>query len=135
MFLALRPEKASIAEISRAFGVSQNHLTKVVHHLGKLGFIVTMRGRGGGIRLARAPATIVMGDVTRKTEPSWTVVECFDKERNTCPIANAGCGLKGAVAAATAQFLATLDGYTLEDVLVQPRKLRSVLKLPDSEAR
>jgi len=115
MFLTLRGDaKASIDEIATAFDISANHLVKVVHNLSKLGFIETSRGRGGGMRLARRPEAIRVGDVVRQTE-SLDIIECFDKATNTCRIARI-CALRGALAEATGAFLATLDGYTLADI-------------------
>ena len=120
-------EQVSIDRIATAFDISANHLVKVVHALGKQGFIETRRGRGGGLRLARDPAAIGLGEVVRSTE-SLALVECFDPATNTCPI-DKGCGLKGALGAAMQAFLATLDSYTLADVTRNERTLRRRLQI------
>lgn len=108
------PRQSSIAEIARAYGISENHLTKVVHQLGRLGLIRTTRGRGGGLRLGRPAAEIVIGTVVRQTEDDLALVECF--ESGACAI-TASCRLKRALGEALAAFLAVLDGYTLADLL------------------
>jgi Rrf2 family nitric oxide-sensitive transcriptional repressor len=116
-------ERSSVDEIASAFQISQNHLVKVVHRLGKLGFLETTRGRGGGIRLARAPAEIKIGDVIRQMEqPGFNVAECFDSATNTCPIAPV-CSLKPWLSKAMDAFLGTLDGVTLADVTANRKRL------------
>ncbi len=114
LYLGARPERVcSISEMSRAYSVSQNHLMKVVHDLGKAGFVASVRGRLGGIRLARAPAEIVIGSVIRHTEDGFDLVDC-----GNCIIAPA-CGMTNALREALAAFMAVLDGYTLEDMLTK----------------
>ena len=99
LYLACHPEKVvSVDEISRAFGISRHHLVKVVQTLTDLGVVEAQRGRGGGMRLAKRPSEINVGWLIRRTEPHFDLVECFDPEANTCPIAPA-CGLKGALTA------------------------------------
>jgi Rrf2 family nitric oxide-sensitive transcriptional repressor len=114
IYLALRPDElASIAEIAGAYGISENHMVKVVHHLGQAGLVETIRGRNGGIRLARAAAEIGLGDVVRASEPSLALVECQAGE----PCAIGGlCSLQGIMDEALAAMLAVLDGYSLADV-------------------
>ncbi len=89
MYLGLKPEDelATIREIAESYDISENHLMKVAHRLGQNGYIVTVRGRQGGLRLAKAPAAINLGDVVRHCEDDLRIVECFDPETNTCPIA------------------------------------------------
>ena len=112
MHLATHPDRpASIGLIAKSYGISQNHLMKVVHDLGKEGFLVTTRGRGGGLRLARPPGEIIVGDVVRHTEDGFQLVDC-----DTCVIASA-CGLRIALAEAVAAFLRVLDGKTLADLV------------------
>ncbi|GJD42563.1 HTH-type transcriptional repressor NsrR [Methylobacterium cerastii] len=106
--------QSSIAEIARAYGISESHLTKVVHQLGRLGLIQTTRGRGGGLRLAKPPADIIVGAVVRQTEEDLALVECF--AGGACAI-TAPCRLRRALGEALAAFLAVLDGYTLADLL------------------
>lgn len=108
------PRQSSIAEIARAYGISENHLTKVVHRLGRLGLIRTTRGRGGGLRLGKPPNEIIVGAVVRETEEDLALVECF--AGGACVI-TAPCRLRRALGEALAAFLAVLDGYTLEDLL------------------
>jgi Rrf2 family transcriptional regulator, nitric oxide-sensitive transcriptional repressor len=119
IYLALRPEKlVTIADIATAYDVSANHLTKVVHHLAQAGDIATVRGQHGGLRLARPPGAIRLGNVVRRTEPDLELVACFDAGQH-CVIQE-GCVLKHALDSALQAFLAVLDGYTLAD-LVAPR--------------
>jgi Rrf2 family transcriptional regulator, nitric oxide-sensitive transcriptional repressor len=108
------PRQGSIAEISRAYGISENHLTKVVHHLGRLGLVKTSRGRGGGLRLALPPEQIIVGQVVRQTEDDLALVECFAND--ACAITSA-CRLRGVLGEALAAFLTVLDRYTLADLL------------------
>ncbi len=109
-------ELTTIQEISDAYNISKNHLMKVTHQLGQLGYIETIRGRGGGIRLAKLPAHISIGEVVRQTEEDFHLVECFDPESNMCKIAPA-CQLKGVLAEALQAYLEVLDRYTVEDFL------------------
>lgn len=132
IYLALRPERrTSIEEIAKAYGISQNHLVKIVHRLGKLGFINTVRGRGGGLTLARSAAAIHVGEVVRQMEPSLKIVECFDLTTNVCPIAGA-CGLKHALARALEAYLVVLDKTTLADIVGNPGRMRAKLGLASS---
>ncbi|MDZ4380370.1 MAG: Rrf2 family transcriptional regulator [Parvibaculum sp.] len=129
MHLALAPERrVTIAEVSDAFAISRNHLTKVAHELGKAGFVETLRGRGGGLRLARPAEEILVGDVVRAMEEDFRIVECFDREANECCIAPA-CRLKRLLKEALDAWLAVLDGATLGDLVANPRPLRRLLAL------
>jgi len=122
IYLAVRPgELATIDAISRAYGISRGHLVKVVHQLGRAGFLETMRGRGGGFRLARPPEEIGVGDVIRYTEGKLELVECFDARASDCRIEQA-CGLRGALEEALDAFLKTLDRHTLADLVSRRRK-------------
>ncbi|MBS4096321.1 MAG: Rrf2 family transcriptional regulator [Sulfuricella sp.] len=117
LYLAANPERLStINEIATYHSISRNHLMKVVHQLGSLGYIDTLRGKGGGIRLAHKPSEIVVGDVIRNTEENMEIVECFTPGNSTCVILP-GCHLKNALNEALESFLATLDLYTLADFL------------------
>ena len=114
---------ATINEIATAYDISENHLMKIVHHLGKLGYVTTTRGQGGGMRLAREPAAINIGEVVRTTESDLAVVECFEPGNTNCPITPA-CALRNVMGRALETFLDVLDRYTLAH-LVEPRaKLR-----------
>lgn len=127
------PRQSSIGEIARVYGISESHLTKVVHQLGRLGLIHTIRGRGGGLRLARTPAEIVVGAVVRETEDDLALVECFSG--GACAI-TAPCRLRRALGEALAAFLAVLDGYTLADLLhgSEGDEIARLLGLPGSGA-
>ena len=115
-------------QISGAYGISQNHLVRVVQTLGKQGYVKVTQGRFGGITLARDPADIRLGQVVRDAEPNMRLVECFDRETNTCPIVSV-CGLKAHLRNALEAFLAELDRHTLADLLVDgnDRKLVAAL--------
>jgi Rrf2 family nitric oxide-sensitive transcriptional repressor len=133
IYAGLNPRRmATITDIAKSYRISRNHLVKVVHNLATQGFIITTRGRGGGISLARAAAEINIGDVVRHTEVNFHLVECFDREHNTCPIA-AACCLKGALHEAQNAFMAVLDRYTLADVLKNKEWLRTVLGVPEPD--
>ncbi|TDR89664.1 RrF2 family transcriptional regulator [Enterovirga rhinocerotis] len=118
MYVALRePQQSSIAEIARAYGISESHLTKVVHQLGRLGLVKTIRGRGGGLRLARPSAEINIGAVVRATEDDLALVECF--AGGACAI-TAPCRLRRVLGEALSAFLTVLDRYTLADLIDGP---------------
>jgi Rrf2 family nitric oxide-sensitive transcriptional repressor len=127
MFLALKGDGlATIAEIAKAYGISKNHLMKVAHQLGIAGYVETVRGKGGGLRLARRPQDIVIGEVVRRTEPDMALVPCFAPVDASCTIFPS-CALRGVLLEARDAFLSALDGCTLAD-LVRPRApLRKLL--------
>jgi Rrf2 family nitric oxide-sensitive transcriptional repressor len=114
-----RNELATIEEIARAYGISKAHLTKIVHQLGLAGDVETVRGRGGGLRLARPPEQIRIGEVVRRME-AMSLVECFDAKTSRCRIEPV-CGLRAALRHALEAFLDTLDGYTLSDLVERRR--------------
>ncbi|MCU0763549.1 MAG: Rrf2 family transcriptional regulator [Hydrogenophaga sp.] len=118
-----RQQPVTITEIAEVHGISRSHLTKIVVALAGQGWLETTRGRGGGLRLLRPAAEVRLGDVVRQTETDFTMVECFDPERNTCRI-DGQCRLKGVLHSALASYLAVLDGVTLAD-LVAPADGRS----------
>ena len=113
---------ATIGAIAGAYKISENHLMKVVHQLGKLGYVETTRGKGGGMKLARAPAAINLGEVVRATEEDLALVECFENGAPKCTIVNA-CALQGILAQSLHAFLQVLDGHTLADLLEPQEKL------------
>jgi len=120
--LGAQPDRiCSIAEIARGYGISQNHLMKVAHDLGKAGYIEGVRGRAGGIRLARSAETINVGTVVRQMEDGFDLVEC-----DTCAIAPA-CELTRILDEALAAFMTVLDRYTLADLLKRQTKLLRLL--------
>jgi Rrf2 family nitric oxide-sensitive transcriptional repressor len=129
MLLAMEPDDLHvIEEVARRYGISRNHLMKVAQTLVQAGFIVSLRGRGGGLRLKRPAMSINLGAVVRATEDSFALVECFDHERNICVVAPA-CGLRGPLDEALRAFLAVLDRYSLADLIRNPASLRHMRRL------
>jgi Rrf2 family nitric oxide-sensitive transcriptional repressor len=127
IYLAVHEERwVTISEMATAYAISKNHLMKIVHQLGQEGFIKTLRGRGGGLRLAHPLVQVHLGEVVRKTEPHFHVVECFHPSTNCCPITPA-CGLAGALAEARDAFLTVLDRYTLADIIQEKQALAQLL--------
>ncbi|MCP3762143.1 Rrf2 family transcriptional regulator [Domibacillus sp. A3M-37] len=119
-------ELSNIREIADAYNISKNHLMKVTHELGKLGYIETIRGRNGGIRLAKNPLDINIGEVVRKTEDDFHLVECF-VDPGRCVITPI-CGLRHVFAEALQAFMSVLDRYTLNDFLADKDMLRIFLE-------
>jgi len=120
MFLAANEHRRpTIKEISDTFGISRNHLMKVVNALIREGFVQGMRGRGGGLRLAQPPAQIRIGTVVRVMEPGMNLVECFGTG-GEC-LLQPGCRLTGVLSRALEAFMAQLDASTLADI-VGPRQ-------------
>lgn len=116
MFLAQRPERlCTIAEIAGHYAVSEAHMMKITHQLGLAGWIETVRGKGGGMRLARQPQDIGLGEVVRSMEPDFFMVECFTSS-NSCRLTG-DCRLTGVIDGALRSFMQSLDGHTLADIL------------------
>lgn len=113
---ANRDRLVTIQDIADLHAISKNHLMKVVYQLGQTGLVETVRGRNGGLRLAKEPADINIGQLVRTTETDFFMAECFDRASDTCPITN-DCKLKHTLNAATKAFLAVLDQQTLADML------------------
>ncbi|PUE14576.1 Rrf2 family transcriptional regulator [Limnohabitans sp. MMS-10A-160] len=107
---------ATIQAIADQHGISKSHLTKIVMTLAADGYLQTSRGRGGGICLGRPAAQIVLGEVVRKTETDFQMVECFGEGQSHCALLPA-CHLKNVLAQALEAFFATLDGITLADLM------------------
>ena len=129
MLLAIEPnELHTIEEIARRYDISRNHLMKITLTLVQTGFIDSLRGRGGGLRLARAAESINLGAIVRATEDNFALVECFDREHNSCLITSA-CGLRGPLEEALQAFLTVLDRYSLDDLVRSPRMLRRMRQL------
>lgn len=122
---ANRGQLVTIQDIADVHGIAKNHLTKVVHQLGLLGIVETVRGRNGGLQLGKEPAQINIGAVVRRTEPDFFMAECFDKSRNAC-VLTPSCGLKGVLRSATAAYLEVLDGVTLENLLKKDRTATTI---------
>lgn len=129
MLLALEPEKLHTAEeVARRYHISCNHLMKVARTLSQMGVVESSRGRGGGLKLAKPAASINLGAIVRGTEDSLALVECFDRERNTC-VVTAACGLRGPLEEALAAFLAVLDRYSLADLIANPGTYKRMQRL------
>lgn len=118
---------ASVGQIAEAYGISQNHLAKVAQQLVQHGWVASTRGRGGGLSLTAKADRVTIGKVVRALEINRSVVECLG-EHSTCPIEPA-CGLKHAMKQATDAFLATLDQYTLDDLIRSPKRIRALLTI------
>lgn len=121
-----KSELSTILEISNAYGISKNHLMKVTYELGKLGLIETVRGRGGGIRLALLPEEINIGEVVRKTEDDFNLVECFNCTTNRCVITPV-CKLRNVLHQALDAYITVLDQYTLQDLISNKEQLGAIL--------
>ena len=130
IYLALSPNRqATITEVSDFFNISRNHLVKVVHQLGGEGFVITTRGKGGGLSLQRPPEMINIGEVVRSMETHFNWVECFDPAQQRCRLLP-NCGLKQLLGLAGDAYLQVLDAATLADVLSDTV---TTLKLPQKE--
>jgi len=117
MYLSVHPDRlCTVKEVAEHYGISQNHLVKVVHNLSQLGYIKSVKGKGGGIKLLQAPHEINLRDLIVQLEANLTLVECFDEKTNTCHITDT-CGLKHILHASLRSFTDTLAKYTLADTL------------------
>ena len=127
MYLALNRQRlATIPEIAAAYEISANHLMKVVHQLARSGVIESVRGKGGGIRLALQPEDIRLGRIVRASEGNAPIVECLSDDAAVCCIAPA-CRLTAVLVRAFDALYATLDDYTLADLVRAPRGLNALL--------
>lgn len=135
IYLAVQGDRlATIQEVADRYQISKNHLMKVVHQLTRKGYLDSIRGKKGGIRLRMAPADVNLGVLVREMEPDLNLVECFGAD-NTCAISPV-CSLKGVLGEALDAFLATLDRYTLADLVPEgdtPDLIR-LLNIPVEEA-
>ena len=117
-YLALHdPDIVTVEDVSRAHRISKAHLVKVSHELGQRGYIQTIRGRNGGMKLARPADQIIVGEVVRWTEAPLELVECFNPDTNTCPLEGA-CHLSRGIQRALRAFLSVLDDMTIADITV-----------------
>lgn len=121
-----RPQRTTVAEVAETFGISRHHLVKVVHDLGRHGYLATQRGVGGGFMLARAPEAIRLGDIVRLGEESDTVIDCREDRNHFCRLLPA-CQLKGILDEAAGALFEVLDRYTLADLIRRPSPMRTVL--------
>jgi Rrf2 family nitric oxide-sensitive transcriptional repressor len=131
---ALRaPELVRIDDVVRVHGLARPHIVKIIHELGRAGILETQRGRGGGFRLAHPAKDIIVGDIVRLTEGQLDVVECFNPDKNTCPLIGI-CKLSHAIQKATAAFMAVLDDLTIADIASNKTELLDRLApvLPDA---
>ena len=125
MFLGSHDGHHSIAEISRSYHISKNHLMKVAQRLAAEGFVTSVRGRSGGLKLSKPPSAINVGHVVRTFEELGAFVECFDAPGNGCIITPV-CGLRHVLAGGVEAFLTHLDGFMLTDLIGEPGRFRSV---------
>lgn len=119
-------EKTTINEITEAYGISRNHLTKVVHHLGRINLIETKRGRGGGFTLAQKPEDISIGYVVRHMEEDFFLVECFNHENNNC-ILTPVCKLPRVLNEALEAYFQVLDEYTIAHITKDQQAYQQLL--------
>ena len=130
IYLAIQPDKrATIAEIAKAFGISESHLMKVVHFLGKHGFLANVRGKGGGLTLAKAPEEINVGAIVQLTEADALLAECFNEDHNACVITRV-CQLRRVLGEAARAFNDVLNQYTVADLISERPKLARILSIP-----
>lgn len=126
MYLSVKEgELSTISEIAERYAISRNHLMKVVYELGRLGYVETVRGKHGGMRLRDNPAHINLGQVVRRTENDMSLVECFSTQ-NDCRL-TPSCALRGVLREALQAFFAVLDRYSLADLLVPKQELATLL--------
>jgi Rrf2 family nitric oxide-sensitive transcriptional repressor len=131
-----RDRLCTIAEVAQVYGISKAHLMKITHRLGLGGWIETVRGKGGGMRLAREPEQINLGELVRSVEPDFMLVECMASD-SACTLTGK-CGLTSVFSGALDAFMQQLDGHTLADVLPKPRQIggrRSTVAMPTSSRR
>ncbi len=127
IYLGTHRDLATRAEIARAYGISDNHLMKVVHWLAQHGYIDSMRGKGGGIRLNRPATEINIGELVRASEAGTWLVECFEPGQERCRIERA-CQLRYVLREALQAMYAVLDGYHLSDLVQEPASLLALLE-------
>lgn len=126
LYAGQHPDRLITAsEISKAYGISRNHIVKVCRLLIQRGLFESVRGRYGGLRLGLAPVKINIGATVRKFEPDFDIVECFNRSSNTCPIVSA-CVVKDMFVEAQTQFLGVLDHYSLADMLANRDSLQRI---------
>ena len=129
MLLALEPDELhTIASVAQRYRISRNHLMKVAQTLIQAGFVESVRGRHGGLKLGMEPSSIKIGAVVRATEDGFFLVECFDRQRNSCVVTPA-CGLRKPLDEAVQAFLAVLDKATLADVAQNPGRATRIRRL------
>lgn len=120
------PELVTISQAAQSYGIARNHLTKIANELVRGGYLHAVRGRNGGLRLAKPAQTINVSDVVRFCESSMPLVECFDRINNKCVITPA-CTLKSILYAAESAFYAVLASHSLADLIAHRDELRRIL--------
>ena len=126
IYLAVREDKlATISDISEQYQISKNHMMKVAQEVVHQGFVVSERGRHGGLRLARPPSEINLGDVVERMEADFYLVSCLDPEKNNCKISG-NCGAQTIMHEAIAAFIKVFKQYTLEDAVINEQKLKNI---------
>lgn len=134
-FLALRaPEIVRVDDVARAHGISRAHLMKVAYDLAQRGYIETLRGRNGGMRLARKAEEITVGEIIRWTEAPLELVECFNPDTNTCPL-QGHCHLSRGIQRALRAFLSVLDDLTIADISLNRATLLGLLEANGEESK
>lgn len=128
IYITLRHESCTIRDITEAYGISSNHMVKIIHNLAKLGLIKTIRGKNGGILMASEPETINLGQLIAQLEPHFDLVPCFNQAKGNCCIAPT-CRLKGVLHEAQAAFIGVLERYTLADVVNNKSELSVLLNI------
>lgn len=129
IYAASYPDRlVTITELAEVYGISRNHLMKIVHHLSQSGYIDTVRGKGGGLRLARDPQSLCIGELVRSCESDDNLVECFSEQSSSCRIEPA-CRLQGVFRSALDAFYNELDRYTVKDLLGNGEPLRQLLRV------
>ena len=129
MYAALKGDELSrVKDIAQAYNISKAHLVKCVHQLGQWGYLDNYRGRNGGFRLAKSPGEITVGEVLRKTEDGFDLVECFVPETSNCPLTGL-CELSNTFQKALAAFLGVVDEVTIEDLIAGRKELMKALDL------
>lgn len=115
-----------VAAIAEVYGVSEYFLFKILQPLVDKGYIETVRGRAGGIRLGKEPGDITLGEVIRAAEDKFIMAECFEEDEPTCPLVNA-CALNSALSEALGAFFQVLDSYTIGDLVANRLKIQEML--------
>lgn len=121
-----------VSSIAKFYGLSELFLQKILKHLTKAGLVESVRGRNGGIRLAKDAALITVGEVVRVTEENFSLAECFEEGETNCPLIST-CGLNQALAKALEAFLEVLDSYTIANLTNNQRNLHVLLRLDASK--
>ena len=117
IYLAVNREKlCTVEELANNLDISEHHLKKIVHKLAKTDYIISIKGRSGGLKLGLEPEEINLGEVLKVTEDNLNIAECFNKE-NTCPFIKGGCKLKGIMNNSLKEFLKEFSQHTLADVI------------------